>query len=75
MASAIFRIAALSTGCCAAVACIALTINAGLYVNNIYVKKTGENDTTKAEKYMAMVDCCLMTWQLIGHVVFKKLSE
>ena len=45
-----------------------------MYVNNIYIKKTGETSTTKSEKYMAMVFCCLMIWEMIGHTIFKKIS-
>jgi hypothetical protein len=72
--SFLFKFAVPITAACAGIACIACSVNLGMYVNNIYIKKTGKTKTTDAEKYMTMVFCCIMVWELIGHFIFKKIS-
>lgn len=72
--SFLFKFGAQITLVCACMSCLAFSYNIGMYINNIYVKKTGETDTTKAEKYMAMIFCCLTCWEMLGHWIFSLIS-
>ena len=72
--SFLFKFGSQLTLMCAGVSCLVCTGNLLAYGNNIYVKKTGENDSTKAEKHFAMIFACLMIWEMIGHTIFKTIS-
>jgi len=56
------------------VACVACMVCTGTlvpYVNTIYIKKTGETDSTKAEKisaitFSAIMCCALIVYKILG---------
>ena len=57
------------------VACVACMICTGTlvpYLNNIYIKKTGETNSTKAEKGTAIAFSVVMCCALIVYFVLKK---
>jgi len=72
--SFILKAVSVATLVCACVSCVVCSVNWGMYINNIYIKKTGETNTTKAEMGIAIAFTCLVFWELIGHFLTKKLS-
>ena len=55
----------------ACVACMICTGTLGGYINDIYIKKTGENDKTKAEKGSAIAFSIVLC---IAFTVYSMLS-
>ena len=55
----------------ACVACMVCTGTLGGYINDIYIKKTGENDKTKAEKISAITFSAVMCCALIVYQILK----
>lgn len=56
----------------ACVACMICTGTLGGYINDIYVKKTGENNKTKGEKGSAIAFSVIMCIALIVYQVLKR---
>jgi len=56
----------------ACVACMICTGTLGGYINDIYIKKTGENDKTKAEKGSAIAFSIIMCCALLVYNILKK---
>ena len=69
-----FQLMTMATMACACLSCIACSINWSLYINDMFVKKTGQTDTTKAEMALAIIFSALMVWEIFGHFLFKMLS-
>ena len=56
----------------ACVACMICTGTLGGYINDIYIKKSGETDKTKAEKGSAIAFSILMCIALVIYYILNK---
>lgn len=70
----VFKIVSVATLGCACLSCILCSINWSLYINDMFIKKTGETDATKTELGLAIIFTCLMCWEIFGHFLTKTLS-